>query len=243
MLGNSDNAYGSDTKEVRQNLAILMKEKANLHYLHDTAVYFELRNMITGVKTAVVGMDGYADSWNASVTQRQQDLTTFERNVRNAISKGAKRIVVLTHVPPFMTDCWYKGELTSLKNAPHYSSSESATLFLNLANEHQNVTFVVYCGHTHNSSYQVYPNTAALGDKKRKSNLFVYVGEKFLYKTDALGNGNFAGMYTLNQSSFLPDSFEFTRAGKTTVLKNGALPMCTKDTPSKGLVTSLTLAK
>ena len=66
VLGNSDNAYGSDTKEIRQNLAILMKEKTNLHYLHDTAVYFEPRNMITGVKTAVVGMDGYADSWNVS---------------------------------------------------------------------------------------------------------------------------------------------------------------------------------
>ena len=69
------------------------------------------------------------------------------------------------------------------------------------------------------------------------------MGEKFSDKTDALGNGNAASMYTLNQNSFLPDSFEFTRSGKTTVLKNGALPMCTKDAPVKRLVTSLTLAK
>ncbi len=243
MLGNSDNAYGRSTKEIRQNLAILMKEKTNLHYLHDTAVYFEPRNMITGVKTAVVGMDGYADSWNVSEVQRQEDLATFERNVRNAISKGAKRIVILTHVPPFMTDCWYKGEVTTAKNAPHYSSAESATLFLKLANEHPNVTFVVYCGHTHSSSYQSYPSIAALSDAKRKPNLLVYVGEKFLDKTDALGNGNFAGMYRLDQNSFLPDSFEFLRSGKITVLKNGAFPMCAKDAPSNRFVTHLTLAK
>lgn len=243
VLGNSDNAYGSSTKEIRQNLAVLMKEKTNLHYLHDSPIYFEPRNMITGVKTAVVGMDGYADSWNVSEVQRQEDLATFERNVRNAISKGAKRIVILTHVPPFVTDCWYKGEVATAKNAPHYSSAQSATLFLNLANEHPNVMFVVYSGHTHNSSYQAYPSTAALSDTKRKPNLFVYVGEKFLDKTDALGNGNFAGMYRLDQNRFLPDSFEFLRSGKITVLKNGASPMCTKDVPSKDIVTSLTLVK
>ena len=163
VLGNSDNTYGSRTKEVRQNLAALMKEKKSLHYLHDTAIYFEPKNMITDVKTAVVGMDGYADSWNVSETQRKQDLATFQRNVQNAIVQGAKRIVILTHVPPFMTDCWYKGEVTSLKNAPHFSSSQSATLFLDLANEHPNVTFIVYCGHTHNSSSQAYPNITALG--------------------------------------------------------------------------------
>ena len=150
VLGNSDNAYGTSTSEVRLSLSALMKEKTNLHYLHDVPVYFEPRNMLTGVKTAVVGIDGYADSWNVSKTQRKQDGATFERNVRTAIAQGAKRIVILTHVPPFMTDCRYKGEVTSAKNAPHYSSAQSATLFLNLANEHQNITFVVYCGHTHN---------------------------------------------------------------------------------------------
>ncbi|MES2607809.1 MAG: metallophosphoesterase [Pseudomonadota bacterium] len=144
ILGNSDNAYGSRTKEIRQSLDTLTKEKKNLHYLHDTAIYFEPKNMIRDVKTAVVGIDGYADSWNVCETQRKLDLATFERNVQNAIAQGAKRIVILTHIPPFMTDCWYKGEVTSLKNAPHFSSSQSATLFLNLANEHPKVTFIVY---------------------------------------------------------------------------------------------------
>ena len=243
VLGNSDNAYGSNTDEVRLNLSALMKEKTNLHYLHDAPIYFEPRNMITGVKTAVVGIDGYADSWNVSGTQRQQDLATFERNVRSAISQGAKRIVILTHVPPFVTDCWYKGEITTVKNALHYSSAESAILFLNLANEHQNVTFVVYCGHTHNSSFQAYPSEAALASTQRKPNLFVYVGEKFLGGADALDSGNCAGMYAIDQNSFLPDSFEFTRSGKTTVLKNGTIPMCTKDVSSKDLVMRLTLVK
>lgn len=114
---------------------------------------------------------------------------------------------------------------------------------LNLANEHPNVTFVVYCGHTHNSSFQAYPSTAALSDTQRKPNLFVYVGEKFLGGADVFGGGNLGGVYAINQNSFLPDSFEFTRVGKTTVLTNGALPMCTKDVPSKGLVTGLTLVK
>ena len=243
VLGNSDNAYGSSTSEIRQSLAMLMKEKTNLRYLHDAPIYFEPRNLITGVKTAVVGIDGYADSWNVSKIQRQQDLAMFECNVRGAIFNGAKRIVILTHVPPFMMDCWYKGEITTAKNAPHYSSSESATLFLNLANEYPSVTFVVYCGHTHNSSYQAYPSTAALGDTKREPNLFVYVGDNFLSETDAFGDGNLTRVYTINQSSFLPDSFEFTRSGKTTVLKDGARSVV-KDVPSRDLVTYLlTLAK
>jgi len=201
-----------------------MKEKTNLHYVHDTAVYFEPKNMLTDVKTAVVGIDGYADSWNVPETQRQEDMATTERNVKNAIAQGAKRVVILTHVPPFVTDCWHNGEVTSLKDAPRRSSVQSATLFLNLANKHPDVRFVVYCGHTHNTCYQVYPNEAALDkNSQRKPNLSVYVGENYWSNPHAASARNSTCTYHLNYSSFLPDAFEFTRSGKTTVLKNGQL--------------------
>ena len=261
VLGNRDNAYGSSTSEVRLSLSALMKEKTNLHYLHDAPVYFEPSETVR-VKTAIVGIDGYADSWNVSETQRKQDGATFERNVRTAIAQGAKRIVILTHVPPFVTDCWDKGEVTSANKAPHSSSAQSAALFLNLANEHPNVTFVVYCGHTHNSSYQAYPSIKMV-DKRgngfyvRERNLFVFVGNNFLSETDAFGEGNLTRVYTINQSRFLPDSFEFTRSGITTILEDGARPVSKdlinvwiqeavplnmwmhKDVPSGDLVTHL----
>lgn len=204
VLGNSDNGYGALTNEVRAQLNTLEKEKPNIHYLYDKVIFFDTPN--SSIKTAIVGTDGYADSWSVDITQRQSDLEIFEHNVHDAIKQGAKRIVILTHVPPFITDCWYKGEITSAKQAKNYSTSSSAMVFLNLAKEYPDITFIVYCGHTHNSSYQAYsdsptPNKAT----NRKENLLVFVGNKFSEK----------GIYQLSFDFFLPEAFEYVRNGKT----------------------------
>lgn len=218
VLGNSDHAYGKKMPSIRQKLDTLMRENPKLHYLHKEPFYFQPKNLSATDKTALIGIDGYADSWNISANQRQEDLLLCEKNIRSAISNGSNRIVILTHVPPFMTDCWYKEQITTPQNAPHYSATQSGDLFLKLANEYPNVAFIVYCGHTHHSSYQAYPMTDATSKTQRKPNLHVYVGDKFFKDRNPKGTESFI-TYTLNQSDFLPDSFEFSRYGQTSILK------------------------
>lgn len=218
VLGNSDHAYGKKIASVRTKLDVLVRAQPKLHYLHKTPVYFEEKNVHTVGRTAVIGIDGYADSWNVSAGQHQEDLLTFKNNVRNAISNNSKRIVILTHVPPFTTDCWHKEQITTQRNAPHYSATQSGTLFLTLAKEYPDVTFIVYCGHTHHSSYQAYPTSNSPTQAQRKPNLHVYVGDNFFKSKNAPTEERFI-TYTLNQSDFLPDSFEFSRYGRTSILK------------------------
>ena len=213
ILGNSDHAYGDKTDQVRRDLKVLMQEKPNLHYLYNEIKLFDATPK--SIKTAIVGLDGYADSWGINPEQIKSDIAVFERNVEDAITQGAQRIVMLTHVPPFSSDCWYNGEPTSADRVMDYSSTSSGDSLSKLANKHPNVTFVVYAGHTHNSSYQVYPKGKTLSNP----NISVYVGNKF---TASAANRSLS-MYTLPQVSyaqsfyalklddFLPESFSYKR--------------------------------
>jgi predicted phosphodiesterase len=193
VLGNSDSNYGKDLIETRAKLADLMIEKPNLVYLHGKVIQPD--HELTQSKTAIVGLDGYADAWNIPAANVKNDVDTFEKNVRDALKQGAKQIVILTHVPPFTLDCWYKGKVATADTAPRYSSAASAAVFSKLADEFPDVKFTVYAGHTHNSSFN-----------QHKPNLSVYVG------ANKVGD-NFEAIYNINSTKYAPDLFHFSREG------------------------------
>lgn len=202
VLGNSDHAYSTQITHVRQDLEKLSQKRGNLHYARTAPIMIQSERHH---KTALVGFDGYANSWSVDPELKQNDGNMCQKTIEDAIAQGAKRIIILTHVPPFITDCWYKGKPSTLKQAQHYMSSQSGEIFSKLAKMHPDVTFIVYCGHTHNRSYNAYPlndpspkNLSATGNNQR--NLLVYVGNKFKNVT--------SGCYSIQTKTFKPTVFE-----------------------------------
>jgi len=66
-----------------------------------------------------------------------------------AYRKGARRILVLTHVPPFLGASYYRGRPSEPRAAPFYVNKSMGDVLLDLANEMPDATFEVYAGHTH----------------------------------------------------------------------------------------------
>ncbi len=190
ILGNSDTNYGHSTQDVRKKLKNLCAEVSNLHYLHDDVTYLD-PTPLCKEKVALIGFDGYADSWEDITQLRENDLEKLTQNIETAIKKNCAKIVILSHVPPFQSDCLYQGKPTTPQFAPHYSSTQFADLLLQFANKYQHITFVVYAGHTHNESYQLY--TKNIDAAHQNADLHVFVGKKFqsqdlssIYEIDSL---------------------------------------------------------
>ena len=60
-----------------------------------------------------------------------------------------KRIIMLTHVPPFRESCWYEGKVSDDNWLPHFSSKAMGEAILEVMDENPECELVVLCGHTH----------------------------------------------------------------------------------------------
>jgi 3',5'-cyclic-AMP phosphodiesterase len=70
-----------------------------------------------------------------------------------AAAQRRKRIFVATHVPPFRDACWHQGSVSDDNWLPHFSCRASGDALLAIADEFEDVTFTVLCGHTHGEGY------------------------------------------------------------------------------------------
>jgi len=77
-----------------------------------------------------------------------------------AIAAGCKKVILVTHVPPFAKSCFYKGHPTDERWLPVMTNEYTfGAILRELALENPDVQFEVLSGHTHNKSeYQVYEN-------------------------------------------------------------------------------------
>ena len=89
---------------------------------------------------------------------------TMERKLRAAIDAKNKRIIVLTHVPPWVETCRHMGRPSDEYALPWFSSRIMADVIDQVAKENPDVQFEVVCGHTHDKF-----------EYRRDVNLHVYV--------------------------------------------------------------------
>jgi predicted phosphohydrolase len=108
---------------------------------------------------------------NHGLTERQfsariADARAYllDKKLRAACDAGNKRIIILTHVPPWVEACRYMGQPSDDYALPWFSSQIIADVIDQIAKEHFHVKFEVLCGHTHD--HYVY---------RRDNNLNVYV--------------------------------------------------------------------
>lgn len=75
----------------------------------------------------------------------------LEDKIRKGIASGAKKLIVLMHVPPFEESCRYMGRPSDDFALPWFSSQIFGDTLDQVAAEFPHVMFEVLCGHTHDA--------------------------------------------------------------------------------------------
>lgn len=165
VLGNHD-FYGATTEEVKAKVK-------KLNWIPKQS-RFELTK-----DTALIGVDGWGDCRNGdfegsrlrmsdwvyildvreafeqdTLKQKLQELADkdarlLKRRAKAAIKAGYKRIILVTHVPPFEEACLYAGRKSTPGGLPFFSSQILGTELLPVAEANPNVEFIWLSGHTH----------------------------------------------------------------------------------------------
>lgn len=76
-----------------------------------------------------------------------------------AVKKQPKKIIVLTHIPPFKEVCLHEGKINNDDWLPYFSSKATGDILNDICVKHPGIHFLVLCGHTHDKGkYNPLPN-------------------------------------------------------------------------------------
>ena len=82
----------------------------------------------------------------------------FRRALPQALDRF-KRVIVLTHVPPFQEAAWHEGRAADRFYLPHFACKAVGDVIRSQAEERTDREILVLCGHTHGQgAVQVLPN-------------------------------------------------------------------------------------
>ncbi|MCK5605999.1 metallophosphoesterase [Candidatus Pacearchaeota archaeon] len=180
VLGNHDYYEGS-IKEVRSLVADLVKDSENLFWLN------EVDYVSLSADTVLIGHDSWADGRFGDFYLSPVELNDFylidelktrNRAVRiNAIQELAndavehfrrvlplalkkhKKIIVLTHVPPFREATWHEGQISGDDWLPFFSCKVVGEILKDFMEQCPMIEMTVLCGHTHSfGQCQILPN-------------------------------------------------------------------------------------
>jgi len=180
VLGNHD-YYRGEVSKVREKIETLTQQSSWLHWLpseeelqqltHDTLlvgedcwadgrygdyaksqvmlndsrmIYDLHQGSILGKFKLLDAMQQLADS----------DAKRLKHNLERAIkSHSPKKIIIVTHIPPFKESCIHEGIRTNDDFLPFFSSKATGDVILEIAQQNKEITFLALCGHTHSESY------------------------------------------------------------------------------------------
>ncbi|NUN50896.1 MAG: metallophosphoesterase [Candidatus Brocadiae bacterium] len=172
VMGNHD-AYWSSLAAVRALARQLTRTSRHLRWLPDAGVI-----PLTG-NTALVGHDGWGDGRYGNGVRsavsgqladhiRVSELTGLTgealfsrlaalgdeaaRHLRGALDEAVRefrRVLVLTHVPPFAEAACYNGNPPDDDWTPHFACRATGDLLREVAEAHPDNQFIVLAGHTH----------------------------------------------------------------------------------------------
>ena len=173
VLGNHD-FYHSSIERTRDAIRKAVAEHPLLNYLTDSDPV-----SIGGV--ALIGVDGWGDAtvgdyerstvrlndfrliddfflaapslWKSILRDQGNDSALRLEGLLTAAGKLHKRLLVVTHVPPFRQACWYQGQTTDDNWAPFFVSGQCGETLIDFAQSHPDSTIDVLCGHTHSGGF------------------------------------------------------------------------------------------
>ena len=180
VLGNHD-FYGGGIARVRAGIAARCARSPRLTALTQAGVV-----ALTG-ETGLIGHDGWADGRLGDYERSEvllndyrliEELAGLDREARlgrlQALGDEAaahlrallpvalsrfRRLIVLTHVPPFREACWHRGRISDDDWAPHFACRAVGEVLREAMATHPECMMTVLCGHTHSpGEAQVLPN-------------------------------------------------------------------------------------
>lgn len=183
ILGNHD-YYGGQIKEVRDALEVLTKTSDQLFWLpasgmqklNDDTILLGQDGWADGrlgdyQNSRVVLNDSrmIADLFQEKILGKYQllekmqqladaDAMRLQNDLERAISQNPKKIIVLTHVPPFKEACLHKGEMSGNDWLPYFSSKVIGDILIAVTEQNPEIEFLVLCGHTHSEANVCYDN-------------------------------------------------------------------------------------
>lgn len=80
------------------------------------------------------------------------DASEIENDLIQAVSHNPKKIIVLTHVPPFREACQHMGKISDDDWLPFFSSKVVGDVLMKVATNNPSIDFLVLCGHTHSEA-------------------------------------------------------------------------------------------
>jgi len=82
------------------------------------------------------------------------DAEKLQQSLNNIIlKKKPKKIIILTHVPPFDDICLYEGKKSTDDFLPFFASKVMGNVLTQVALDNSAIDFLVLCGHTHAKAY------------------------------------------------------------------------------------------
>ena len=180
VLGNHDFYHGSITT-VRAAVRECGRSHALLRYLPEAGVVPLTQS------TALVGHDGWGDSRYGDYARSSvrlndhvliEELTgltypKLQERLKHLGNEAAgylqevlpkaldhyRRVIVLTHVPPFKEACWYRGRVGNDEWLPFFACKAVGDVLRDLMEKRPEHQLNVYCGHTHHpGKAQILPN-------------------------------------------------------------------------------------
>jgi Icc protein len=173
VLGNHD-YYHASIEKMRTKVSQLTKEIQDLIYLTDAGV-IELNST-----TALIGHDGWYDGragdflnsdillndyflieelTNLSPTERLAKLNEMGAEAGRALSDTLhqalsrySKVILLTHIPPFLESCVHDGQMCDANWGPHMVSLATGEALLAVMKQHPDKELLVLCGHTHSAA-------------------------------------------------------------------------------------------
>lgn len=170
VLGNHDFYHGSIVT-IRAQAQELSRETSALHYLTDNGI------IALSETTALIGHDGWSDAragdfLNSTVMLNDyllidelKRLSQEERLLKlNELGSEAaeylqkqltvalqsfERVIILTHVPPFVESCLYDGLPCDANWAPHFVGQATGEALEAVMKQYPSKQLLVLCGHSH----------------------------------------------------------------------------------------------
>ena len=178
VLGNHD-YYRGCINEVRQQMRKLMQAEPLLRWLPECGVtHIGTDTVLVGQDGWADGRLGnyhnslvalndsrlIADLFQAKILGKDQllekmqqladeDAKQLKNDLENAIKQHPKKIIIVTHVPPFKEACLYEGKISGDDYLPFFSSKATGDVLIHMAQENLAIQFLVLCGHTHHECF------------------------------------------------------------------------------------------
>ena len=180
VLGNHD-YYAGQINEVRNAMTALTNKQKNLFWLPASGMHkLDNDTILIGQDGWADGRLGdyqnsravlndsrmIADLFQEKILGKYQllekmqqladaDAMKLQNDLEQAISQNPKKIIVLTHVPPFKEACLHKGKASGDDWLPYFSSKIIGDVLIIIAQQNLEIEFLVLCGHTHSESQYI----------------------------------------------------------------------------------------